>query len=143
MDLQKLFRQKSTVPLNEPDEDRLWQLQKSMFQNQILMCEDGVDADELPNGYGEFGLTLSNPIPCQTILGSLMYLDRLRATDGATIIYLRIGSFFSEVTQHPIDAYMISQTNGSTLATIYISAYQKRNSEMCPKNFYLAEQPLN
>ncbi|HWS41222.1 MAG TPA: hypothetical protein VN247_08065, partial [Arenimonas sp.] len=103
MDLHNQFKNKSIVELNDLQEDRLWQLQKSMFQKQILMCDDGVDADQLPNGYGEFGLSLTNPIPCQSILGGRLYLDRLRTLDGSKILYQRIGSCFSDVTRHPID----------------------------------------
>ncbi|MBP7370583.1 MAG: hypothetical protein KA902_04015 [Arenimonas sp.] len=124
-------------------EERLLKLQKAMFQNQIELSKSGVDADELPNGYGEFGLTLSNPIPCQFIMGGRLYLDRLRVSDGTKIRYLRIGSFFSEVTPHPIDGYLLSHPNGTTLATIYISAYQKRNSSKSPKGFYLASTPFS
>lgn len=139
MDLYERLCKKSSVPQNDLQEDRLWQLQKSMFQKQILMCDDGVDADQLPNGYGEFGLSLTNPIPCQSILGGRLYLDRLRTLDGSKILYQRIGSCFSDVTRHPIDGYTIFLCNETILATLYISAYQKRNSEMCPKNFYLAK----
>ena len=138
MGLNDLFRNFPGTLQGDLNEERLLKLQKTMFQNQIALCEDGVDADELPNGHGEFGLSLSNPIPCQSILGGRLYLDRLRTSDGTKVIYQRIGSFFSEVTPHPIDGYVLSHSNGVTLATIYISAYQKRNSSKSPINFYLA-----
>jgi hypothetical protein len=53
------------------------------------LCEDGVDADELPNGRGEFGWDPANPIPCNTVFGSTVYLSRLRASDGAKVVYTR------------------------------------------------------
>ncbi len=143
MDLHNQFKNKSIVELNDLQEDRLWQLQKSMFQKQILMCDDGVDADQLPNGYGEFGLSLTNPIPCQSILGGRLYLDRLRTVDGAKIMYQRTGLFFTEVTKHPVDGYEVSKHNGKPLATLYISAYQKRNSTIAPINFVLVDNPFN
>ncbi|HWS41306.1 MAG TPA: hypothetical protein VN247_08495 [Arenimonas sp.] len=102
------------------------------------MCDGGVDADQLPNGYGEFGLSPNNPIPCQSLLGQRMYLDRLRTANNTKVIYRRIGSFFSDVCKYPIDGYALLDTKGNTLETIYISAYQKRNSCKSPKNFYLA-----
>ncbi len=143
MDLHNQFKNNSIVELNDLQEDRLWQLQKSMFQKQILMCDDGVDADQLPNGYGEFGLSLTNPIPCQSILGGRLYLDRLRTVDGAKIMYQRTGLFFTEVTKHPVDGYEVSQHNGKPLATLYVSAYQKRNSTIAPINFVLVDNPFN
>ncbi len=143
MGLNDLYRNFPGTLQGDLNEERLLKLQKTMFQNQIALCEDGVDADELPNGHGEFGLSLSNPIPCQSILGGRLYLDRLRTADGAKIMYQRTGLFFTEVTKHPVDGYAVSQQNGKPLATLYISAYQKRNSEICPKNFYLAEHLLS
>ena len=102
-----------------------------------LSSEDGVDADELPNSQGEFGTTLTNPIPCNTIMGSMAYLESLRAPDGSKISYERIGSFTSPVTTSPVDGYRITHPNGKELTTLYFSPYQKRNSEKSPKDLRL------
>ena len=111
--------------------------QKALYNQMCLTCEDGVDADEMPNAIGEFGMTPSNPIPCKTILGSRAYLSRLRTTDGFSIAYTRSGSFGSDVTPHPVDCYQISHPNGEHLATLYISPYQKRVSRKAPLGFQL------
>lgn len=102
-----------------------------------LSSADGTDADELPNSHGEFGTTLSNPIPCNSIMGSRLYLESLRTTDGSKITSERIGSFTSPVTTSPVDMYKITHTNGKELATLYLSPYQKRNSGKAPREFKL------
>jgi hypothetical protein len=103
------------------------------------MCETGVDADEMPNGTGEYGLTATNPIPCRTIIGSTAYLGRLRAADGAKVSYDRLGSTQSSVSPHLIDIYRVNHPSGRELATLYISPYQKRISGKAPRGFILAE----
>ena len=102
-----------------------------------LSSEDGVDADELPNSQGEFGITLTNPIPSDTIMGSMIYLESLRTPDGSKISSKRIGSFTSPVTTSPVDGYKITHANGKEITTLYFSPYQKRNSEKAPREFIL------
>ncbi|HEY3655817.1 MAG TPA: hypothetical protein VGL34_12690 [Steroidobacteraceae bacterium] len=66
-----------------------FQEQQMLQDAMIRLCEGGVDADELPNGRGEFGWDPANPIPCNTVFGSTVYLSRLRASDGAKVVYTR------------------------------------------------------
>jgi hypothetical protein len=114
-----------------------FQEQKELFEALAHLSEDGVDADELPNGRGEFGLTPSNPVPCKTVYGSTMYLGLLRALDGSKIVYNRLGSVGSDVSPHPVDVYEISRLNGQKLTMIFISPYQKRISGKAPRGFTL------
>lgn len=113
------------------------QQQRELAEAMSLMCEDRVDADELPNSEGEFGKTPSNPIPCKAVFGNTAYLSRLRTLDGTKVVYERTGSTTSDVTSHPVDMYKISRPNGDRLATLYISAYHKRNSAKIPQGFQL------
>lgn len=99
------------------------------------LCEDGVDVDALPNGYGEFGLTPTNPIPTRAASGTAAYLARLRFRDGSRIVSRRVGSVGSDVSPFPVDAYAISLADGTRLATLYLSPYQKRVSRRVPRNF--------
>ena len=85
----------------------------------IPLCEDGVDADELPNGRGEFGWDPANPIPCNTVFGSTVYLSRLRTPDGAKVVYKRVASVVSDVSPHPVDVYELAYTDGQPLRPIW------------------------
>lgn len=115
----------------------IFQKEKELNDAMQNLCADGIDADEFPNGHGEFGLTLTNPVPCNTVHGSIAYLSRLVTDDGSKINYERIASYGSEVTAHPVDGYKITNENGESLATIYISPYQRRNSNKAPQGFKL------
>lgn len=121
------------------NENPMFQRQKELFEAMSLMSDDGVDADEMPNGRGEFGMTSSNPIPCKTVFGSTAYLGSLRTLDGSKVVYERVGSVSSDVSTRPVDAYELSHPNGKKLATIFISPYQKRISNKAPKGFKLAD----
>lgn len=39
---------------------------------------NGCTENEIPNGYGEFGLTKTNPVPVKGILANEAYLSQLR-----------------------------------------------------------------
>jgi hypothetical protein len=95
--------------------------------------QNGVDADKLPNGYGEYGLTVTNPILTISSYGSENYLSRLRF-NGQPITYKRLGSTSSDVTTGSIDIYPISCL-GKPLGNIYICPYHRRNSKKAPKGF--------
>jgi len=94
----------------------------------------GTDKDEMPEGYGDFGLEITNPIPTSSIPDSYFYLDRLRTKNGEEITYDRIGSMKASNIEHTIDAYRIF-ANGKQIATIYICPYNKKNSIKAPNGF--------
>jgi hypothetical protein len=139
MGLFDLLRGKPKSALDVLQSSPEFRQQKELFDAMSAMCEGGVDADEMPNGTGEYGLTATNPIPCRTVFGSTSYLGRLRAADGSKVNYERIGSTQSEVSPQPIDMYEISHQTGKKLATLYISPYQKRISGKAPRGLILAE----
>ena len=125
---------------NDPGNDSLHETMRALDEIKIFMGlspEDGIDADELPNSQGEFGTALTNPIPSDTIMGSMIYLECLRTPDGRKISSKRIGSFTSPVTTSPVDGYKITDANGQEITTLYFSPYQKRNSEKAPREFML------
>lgn len=137
MGLFDLFKKKPKSAWDALQENPIFQQNKELFEIMGHMSEDGVDADMLLGGHGEFGLTSTNPIPCKTILGSASYLDRLRANDGSKIVYERVGSTFSDASPHPIDVYEVTREAGGGLATLFISPYHKRNSELAPRGFLI------
>jgi hypothetical protein len=117
----------------------IYQQQKQLFDLMDDMSEDGCNTDELPNGHGAFGYEPTNPIPTNTVFGSTSYLARLCALDGLKVVYERNSSVSAEVSPHPIDEYTIRHPNGTVLATLFLSPYQKNNSEKAPKGFTLTK----
>ena len=110
---------------------------KELFNAMNDLCEEGDVEDEIQHGHGLFGHAVTNPIPTNTLLGSMNYLARLRTLDGFKVIYTRKCSLTDAVSPRPIDAYSIFHPEGSALATLYFSPYHKRNSRKAPKGFTL------
>lgn len=116
-------------------ENPVFQQQKAFYDAMNQACATGCDGDELPNGCGEFGLTPTNPIPTNTVMGSNTYLSRLLTADGKKVENNRRCSMRTEVTEMPIDVYDLSLPDGTPLGTIYISPWQKRTSAKAPRGF--------
>lgn len=118
--------------------------QKALYKEMCRMCEDGVDADEMPDGKGEFGMTPSNPIPCKTIFGSKAYLARLRTPNNLSVAYTRSGSFGSEASPHPVDAIKFVTSTESTWQRFSFlrtkSAYRAKHRKVF---FYLTHHSAN
>ena len=107
------------------------------MQAQRESRTDAVDSDDIPSGYGPFGLCKTNPVPTSNILGSKEYLSRLRTIDGQPVESFRRGSTSAkDVTNGMIDMYQIS-LNGEMLGTVFICPYHSRNSGKAPDGFRL------
>jgi len=111
--------------------------QGELYEALLKLCRDGVDADELPNGMGRFGLDVENPIPTKTVMGSRVYLSQLQTESGESVKYERVGSITVDAIAHPIDRYKLTLANGKVLGTIYVSPYHLRNSTRAPHGFKL------
>jgi hypothetical protein len=106
------------------------------FDQMENVWEAGTTTDTIPGGYGEFGLTLSNPIPMICISSSDRYLKKLRY-NGKPVDSKRLGSTSSDVTSGSVDIYELRQ-GGSELCAIYICPYHKKDSKLAPKRFTLS-----
>lgn len=107
---------------------------KELFELMQRINEDGTDENEIPDGYGDFGYALTNPIPVNTTFGSESYLTKLKTLDNQNVSYERLGSFDSPVSEYPVDGYII-WSEGKELATLYFSCYHKKISKKTPINF--------
>lgn len=120
------------------EEQEAAELLNAIIQYQVESRKDGVDTDEIPNGYGPFGLSKTNPIPTRGVPGSNEYIARLRTKDGRSVESSRLGSTSAkDVTSGMIDMYNVS-SGGVSLGTVYLCPYHKRNSEKAPEGFRLA-----
>lgn len=98
---------------------------------------DGCTTDMMQNGYGEFGLCATNPVPVRGTAANEVYLESLKHISGKQIRWKRIGSLGAPNIAHPIDHYLVTDEQGNELAIIYISPYQNTISRKAPKGFYI------
>ncbi len=114
--------------------------QNSMYPPQIRdQIVNGHDVDELPYGEGEFGRTIDNPIPVNGSIGELIYLSSLKTSDGARVLYHRLGSIDG------IDVYETVSIDGRNWDLLFFSMYHPRKSRKSPTGYSIvkmSEQPL-
>ena len=135
--LNDLLRPRRKPVTNHHKDDSLYTSQKKLHDLMQELCENGYDEDEIPDGKGEFGYSVNNPIPINTILETHSYLSRLRTLDGEKVRYFKLGSTSSQVSLHKVQCYKIKNIKGEDLAVLYISPFQKKTSEKAPKGFKL------
>jgi hypothetical protein len=85
--------------------------------------------DKIPNGFGEFGRTLTNPVPVNGPMGELVYLSRLETADGVPIAFHRLGAFGN------VDIFEIVSENGRYWDVLYVSLYYPRKSRVVPSGY--------
>lgn len=107
---------------------------------ESMRGKEGCDTDEIPDGYGEFGLEVTNPVPVKGILANEIYLGRLITEYGEKITWERTGSYGSENIDNPIDGYAIFDKSGKQIATIYISPYHQKISNKVPRGFKFSDK---
>ena len=85
--------------------------------------------DLIPNAFGEFGRTLTNPIPVNGPVGELVYLSRLETLDGSAIAFHRIGAF------DKVDVFEVLSEDGRHWDVLYLSLYFGRKSKHVPSGY--------
>lgn len=112
---------------------------KKQISHGLGQVKPGADVpDELANAVGEFG-SATNPVGCSSVPACIAYLKRLRTADGRRVQFTRKGSILDKtVSQYPIDAYILTGTDGRALQPLYMSGYQRRDSKTEPEGFTLA-----
>lgn len=97
------------------------------------MFVNGFNTDELPNGIDDFGMSPNNPIPCETILGSVIYLENLRTLNGDKVLNERIGSFKSDITPYHVDGYQIYNLNRQKITVLYFFTVSEKKLKKSSK----------
>jgi hypothetical protein len=110
-------------------------LAQELFGDMPWIYSAGTNDDVIPGCYGEYGLTVTNPVPTISIKGSNRYLAALRL-GGRSLVATRAGSTSTDVTPGSVDIYNLT-SDGRDVGTIYICPYHKRNSRKAPKGFSL------
>ena len=103
------------------------------FSNPSQAC----DLDEIPQGTGQFGREVTNPIPICGIPQNRAYLSRLRLVSGENFTWKRFGSMRTDNIENPIDAYLILDEEGKQLCVLYLSPYHLKTSQKAPEGFIL------
>lgn len=103
--------------------------------NKIL---NGDSCDEIAGSVGEFGKTLTNPIPVNGPVGEIKYLNRLR-NNNVGFIFHRIGSVEQENISGNVDVFEIVSIDGKKWDILYLNFYHPRRSTKAPDGYHFSE----
>lgn len=90
---------------------------------------ESISCDRIPNAFGEFGRTLTNPIPVNGPVGQLVYLSRLETPEGGAVAFHRLGAF------DKVDAFEVVAENGRYWDVLFLSMYFARKSRQVPSGY--------
>lgn len=82
--------------------------------------------DRHPNGDGEFGRSLKNPIPTNGPIGSICYLSNFGTGSGHRILFHRVKVFGN------IDVYEYAALSGDDWGFLFVDMYHSRKSTLAP-----------
>ena len=97
--------------------------------------ERGLDCDEIPNTYGEFGKSPTNPIPVNGGTGELIYLNSLKDKNNQSIIYHRLTTTPIQGLDEYVDIYEVVSIKGKLWDILYFHMYHPRNSNKLPNGY--------
>jgi len=144
--LRRIFAQQSFVD-DEPSEQQR-KVALELFRDLREISQEVSDdpptnplfeeSDDFPGGNGPFGLCASNPIPVNGVEGEIVYLERLRTTNGQRVFFQRIGSVQTP-NQLPaaVDEYEVLALDRSMGCRLFFSMYFPRRSRKAPQGFTL------
>src|SRR5690606_30965701 len=95
----------------------------------------GGAVDSLADATGEFGRTVTNPIPVNGPVGEVTYLSALTMADGRGIWAHRLGS------RDRIDIFEVVSDDGKDWSLLYLTPYHPRKSKLVPRGFQFRETP--
>ncbi len=126
------------TPQDESRNEQIKELEQipEAIRAQVM---SGEDCDQLSNASGEFGHARMNPIPVNSIVGELKYLNRLRCACGSGLIFHRLGSV--EVAGIPgnVDVFETVCLKGKHWDILYLHLYHRRRSTCSPKGYSFAD----
>lgn len=126
------------------NQDPIWlsTLPKDMINlvlSEIRSNSQACKQNEISQGFGDYGLKKTNPIPVFGVPENENYLSKLRLLNGEKIRWRRIGSLFADNIEKPIDEYEIFNLKGDTLSLLYISPYHWKTSQKAPSGFKIVK----
>ena len=87
------------------------------------------EADSVPGATGEFGLSVTNPIPVNGPIGEVTYLSALELIDGRSVWAHRLGS------RDRVDIFEAVSEDGKNWFVLFLTPYFSRKSKYAPAGF--------
>ena len=94
---------------------------------------NGDNCDQINGASGEFGHTITNPIPVNGSIGELAYLSSLVTDNDERLLFHRLGSI------NTLDVFEAVTLSGSEWHIFYVDLYHPRKSRIVPQGFHFGD----
>ena len=132
--LKRIFAKADNILNNDDYQNSLMNsLMNGMF---ITRMHKGGAVDVIQNAKGEFGRSITNPIPVNGILGEITYLSRLRTNSDEKVFFHRLGSM------ETIDVYEMVSVSGNLWDILYLDMYHTRKTRLAPSGYKLQDKTI-
>ncbi len=121
--LDAIFRKLDAILTDEAKQNAV------MPEEVRALLESGPAVDELPGASGDFGRSITNPIPVNGPIGEVAYLSSLRTDDGRFLLAHRIGS------RETVDIFELVTGDGRDWDILYLTLYHPRRSRKAPRGY--------
>ena len=101
----------------------------------------GYELEVIPEGFGEFGYTITNPMPIKPGIGYLTYFKKLRTINDKEIRYKYLRTTQSKNIKYYIDEYEITIDNVKA-ANLFICPFYVTNSLRAPYGFKIIKDDI-
>lgn len=124
----KIFEKFKKIMYDEEYQLNMLDLEfKKLIQNRPVY-------DKRPDGYGGFGLCITNPIPVNGPIGEIMYLSSIETNYGEKILFHRLCAVGE------IDVYEAVTFSGSNWFLLYLDFYHPKKSKLPPEGFRFSDE---
>lgn len=104
------------------------------LRNRVLA---GEDCDVITGAVGEFGHTVTNPIPVNGPFGEMTYLSRLRLRATGSMVF-----FHKVKTMGHVDVFELVNVSGQFVDYLYVDMYHPRISRLYPEGYTLEKEAV-
>ncbi len=128
----------SRTPQDASREEQIKELEEvpEAIRVQII---SGEDCDQLATACGEFGRAHTNPIPVNGAWGEFRYLNRLRCSCGAGLIFHRLGSLPVDGIFGNIDVFETVCLQGKHWDILCFHIYHPRRTSILPAGYSFSD----
>ena len=130
-------KQKPGNPPGQPEPDAALTPRQTLSEALARLYGGADGIQEAPGGLGEFGHSLTNPVPTVSLEASRHYLSRVRLLGGERVVWTHSATIALGLNGKPVFQYAILSLVGQPLATLYLSPGYDGTSTRAPRGFQL------
>jgi len=124
-------------PPGQPEPDATLTPRQTLSEALARLYGGAGAIHEAPGALGEFGHSLTSPVPTVSLEAARRYLSRVRLLGGERVVWTHSATIALGLNGKPVFQYAILSLLGQPLATLYLSPGYDGTSTRAPRGFQL------